>query len=566
MVAHLLRCRGYRTAEEIAGFFARGRVMHDPLLLPDMRAAVDRITRALSDRERIAVYGDFDCDGLTATVLIADALRALGTEPAVVIPTREQGHGLHPELLAALADAGVELIVTADCGVTAMEEALVARGMGMEIIVTDHHEPRLDGSLPACPVVAPTRLDSTYPCRYLSGVGVAYKLAQALANAFPGAIELEGLFDLVALGTVADVVPLRDENRSLVVEGIERLRQTRRPGLRALCREAGLDPVRLDPTAIGFYLAPRINAANRLATPAPAYDLIAATDDLRATRLASELQRLNSERQRLLAETYEVVARELGDPEGILEAVTAGAKAPLLFVLGAWPAGLSGLLANRLVETYGLPAFVGTGIESGTIAVSARGTQAAPVDLLIESCEASQPGGLFLGYGGHARAGGFRVRSDSLDLVRSLLEAEARRQVPIDAIGSVLTIDAEVRLSHLTLDGARRVGNLAPFGVGFEEPLFLSREVEVRDLRPMGDGSHARLTVQQGTARMSVVAFGIPAELLQVRAGTHLDIVFNLQIDEWNGLQKVQLCLRDWRITAPSPPVLSPHSAGAHHR
>jgi single-stranded-DNA-specific exonuclease len=225
-------------------------------------------------------------------------------------------------------------------------------------------------------------------------------------------------------------------------------------------------------------------------------------------------------------------------------------RPPLLLVLGTWPAGISGLLANRLVDLYGLPAFVGTESESGVVSISARGPRAVPIDLLIESCEASQPGGLFLGYGGHARAGGFRLDRGRLELARSLLEDQARLQVPLDQIGSVLTVDAEVRLSQLSLDAARSVRVLAPFGVEFAEPLFLSRDVELRALRPMGDGAHARLTVQQGTARKSAVSFSAPAELLALRPGTRLDIVFNLQIDEWDGMQQVQLCIRDWRVAS----------------
>jgi single-stranded-DNA-specific exonuclease len=553
MAAHLLWCRGYRTAEEIEAFFTRGAVMHDPFLLPAMDAAVDRIGAAAAAGEQVAVYGDFDCDGLTATAVLAEALRSLGCAVQVVIPTREEGHGLHTERLAAMADVGVELVVTADCGVTAMEEVQVARGMGMDIVITDHHEPRLDGSLPDCPTVAPTRLDSMYPCRFLSGVGVAFKVAQALGRHHPDKVDVDGLLDLVALGTVADVVPLRDENRALVVRGLERLKRTPRIGLRALFRAAAVDARRIDPTAIGFYLAPRINAANRVATPQTAYDLIAATDEGIASGLASELHRLNMERQALLTRTFEQVVAEMAEPGAVVAAVRDGSRPPVLIVLGSWPAGISGLLANRLVEAYGLPAFVGAEGENGIVSVSARGTKAAAIDLLIESCEASQPGGLFLGYGGHARAGGFRIQSEQLDLVRSLLETEARRQVSADEIGSFLTIDAEVRLSQMTRDAARTVAALGPFGVEFDAPVFLSRNVELRDLRPVGDGSHARLTVQQGATRITGVFFNAPPELLALRPGTRLDLAFNLQLDEWEGLQRVQLRVCDWRDVSPEP-------------
>jgi single-stranded-DNA-specific exonuclease len=379
-------------------------------------------------------------------------------------------------------------------------------------------------------------------------VGVAYKLAQALATRFPGRLDPNTVLDLVALGTVADVVPLRDENRSLVQQGLMRLRATSRVGLLALFRAAGIEASRIDPTAIGFYLAPRINAANRVATPHAAYDLITAVDEEVAVELASQLDGLNTQRQALVTETFELVAAGLGAPETIVEEARGGSRPPVLIVLGDWPAGISGLLANRLVEVYGLPAFVGTEGEGGIVSISARGTRTVAIDLLIETCEASQPGGLFLGYGGHAHAGGFRIPPERLDIARALLEDQARLQVPLDQIGSVLSVDAEVRLAQLDLNAARIVRTLAPFGVEFTEPLFMSRDVEVREIRPIGNGTHARLTVQQGTARRSAVAFGAPAELMALRPGARLDIVFNLQIDEWEGMQRVQLCIRDWAV------------------
>src|SRR5579872_781886 len=297
MISHLLYCRGYRSIEAIRGFFTQGTISHDPFLLPDMDRAVRRISQAVERGERVAVYGDFDCDGLTAAAVLVATLEGLGLRPIAYIPEREDGHGLHPEGLAALADQGVELVVTADCGISAIEEVRVARGMGMDVVVTDHHEARIDGSLPDCPTVDPTRHDSEFPFRSLCGVGVTYKLAQALASTLPGAPDPDDVLDLVALGTIADVVPLLDENRSLVIRGLHRLRQTRRPGLAALFEAAGGDRKRIDPVAVGFYLAPRINAANRMATPQLAYDLITASDPGRAAELAALLSDHNQARQ-----------------------------------------------------------------------------------------------------------------------------------------------------------------------------------------------------------------------------------------------------------------------------
>lgn len=549
MLSHLLYRRGYRTVEQIEGFFSQGLVSHDPALLPDIALAITRIERAIEAGERVAIYGDFDCDGLTATSVLAATLTALGLDPIVHVPSRDDGHGLQPEALASLADRGVTLIITADCGVAAIEEVSVARGMGMDVIITDHHEARVDGSLPDCPTVAPTRHDSLYPFRSLCGVGVAYKLAQALAERHP-IVQPDDLLDLVALGTVADVVPLRDENRSLVIRGLARLRATDRPGLRALFRVAKVDPVRIDPVAVSFYLAPRINAANRMASPQLAYDLINASDTAQAETLAAELHRHNEQRQQLVAETFAGIVAQIGDAQSIRDEVLTGMRPPVLLVTGPWPPGISGLLATKLVDMYGLPAFVGSDVGEGTASVSARGLAGVHIDELLEACESSQPGGLFLGHGGHARAGGFRVDAAKLETVRAVLDEQCRLQVPVEALGATLEIDAEVEPRTLTMQAARLITSIAPFGVEFEEPLFLVRRVRVCRLSPMGDGKHVRVSLQRDGSRIKGVYFGAPREFATLPIGSVIDIACHLQISEWNGLSMYELRLRDWRLSA----------------
>jgi single-stranded-DNA-specific exonuclease len=547
MISHLLYCRGYRTAEAIRGFYTQGTISHDPFLLPDMREAAERIADAVARGERVAVYGDFDCDGITSTAVLVFTLRALGIDPIVHIPDREDGHGLHPEALAALSDAGVTLIVTADCGITAMEEVSVARGMGMDVVVTDHHEARPDGSLPDCLTVNPRRLDSEYPYPFLCGVGVAYKLIQALTKYVDGMADPAELLDLVALGTIADVVPLLDENRSLVIEGLKQLRDTQRPGLLALFEAAGVKRSRIDPTAIGFYLAPRINAANRMATPQKAYELITSTDLDAAMELAIELSAHNQRRQLLVAEKFEEIAEQLGDPATIATQVQDGERAPLLVVVGDWPAGISGLLASKLVDTYGLPAFVGADSGTGIVSVSARSVPSVAIDELLERCEAALPGGLFLGYGGHARAGGFRVGQDSLAVAHEILQDQGRKTIQVDQIGAVMVIDAEISLRQVTFEAAKRVRVLAPFGMGFPEPLFLARGVTVRRTSAMGDGRHCRVALQQDGAWVEGVCFNAP-DMVDLSPGTRLDVVFHLQLDEWQGMSKLQLAIKDWRV------------------
>ena len=550
MLAHLLYCRGYRSLGEIRAFLVGDEISYAPFLMPDMEVAVERIRLAAAQGERVAVYGDFDCDGITSAAAIMETLTGLGLSPLVHIPTREDGHGLHPEALARLADAGVTLLVTADCGVTSMEEVQVAQGMGMDVIVTDHHEVRADGSLPPCPTVNPTRHDSLYPFRFLSGAGVAYKLAQAVRDRLPHAPDPDQLLDLIALGTIADVVPLRDENRSLVVHGIKHLRDTQRQGLLALYEVAGVDRSRIDPVSVGFYLAPRINAANRMASPQLAYDLVTAVSDTAASELAERLSEFNRQRQALVAETFEAIATTLGDPERLGAEVSAGTRPPVLLLVGEWPSGISGLLASKLVESYGLPAFVGSTTVDGVVSVSARGVAGVHIDEMLEACEAGFPGGLFLGYGGHARAGGFRIAQDRLPSVQQTLEQYARASITPDHAGSVLTVDAEVRLPQLTIDAGRHVLSLAPFGMDFGEPVFLARGVEVTRVAPLKSGLHARVAVQQGSARLDGVLFHAPAEVFELRPGARLDIVFHFGLNEWNGRVSPELRIRDWRQAA----------------
>jgi single-stranded-DNA-specific exonuclease len=548
MLSHLLYCRGYRTLDDIRAFFAGHTVEHDPFSLPDMEAAAERIERAIRARERIAIYGDFDADGITATAVLVFSLRALGVEPVAYIPTREYGHGLHPEALASLADERVSLVITADCGVTAVEEVQVARGMGMDVIVTDHHEARADGSLPDCLVVAPTRHDSLYPCRFLCGVGLAYKLAKALHSRMPRAGDPDDLLDLVALGTVADIVPLRDENRTLVIRGLRRLMETSRPGLLALFKAAGVDAGKIDPVAIGYYLAPRINAANRMATPRLAYDLITATDEMVAADLARQLSHHNERRQVLVEQHLEEIASRIGPPAEVAAEVAAGRRPPVLVVTGDWPAGISGLLASKLVDAYGLPAFVAADGGGEVVSVSARSVPGVRIDELLESAEASLPGGLFLGYGGHAGAGGFSVARERLEEAIGILADGAAGTVAVDEIGAVMTVDAEVSLAALSLAAAQGVRSLAPFGIGFPEPLFLTRNVTVKTVRPMNGGRHVRLRLAQGRdTYRDAVWFSAPPEAASLRPGTSIDIVYHLCIDEWNGLQKQELRIRDWR-------------------
>ncbi|GAC1325041.1 MAG: single-stranded-DNA-specific exonuclease RecJ [Chloroflexota bacterium] len=551
MLCHLVYARGYRTVEEILDFFRVGDQPHDPGLLPDMERAIVRIADAVRQKQTVAIYGDFDCDGLTSAVILVETLQGYGLDPLVHIPTRDEGHGLHHAALLALAEQRVDLVITSDCGVTAITEVETARALGIDVIITDHHEARADGSIPDCPVVNPTRQDSLYPCRHLCAVGVAYKLARALAAVVPGGSDPDALLDLVALGTVADVVPLRGENRWLVIEGLRRLQKTERPGLGALFTVAGVDRSKIDPVSIGYYLAPRVNAANRLATPQLAYELLTAPDRNTGLALAQRLTEYNRQRQDLVERYMEAIVERLGDPTALMAAVTRGDRPPALIEIGEWPAGISGLLASKLVDRYGVPAFIGSAGDDGVIGVSARGIEGVYIDEILEACEMFLPDGLFLTYGGHARAGGFRVDSARWDETLAILDAQLREHVVVGTVGRSFVIDAEASLRKLSLSAARQIQTLAPFGNGFGEPLFLVRDATLRRIKPVGEeGRHAKLTLQQADTRIDAVHFNADDEFFDLPRDARIDVLCHLQVNEWRGASRPELRVRDWRLAA----------------
>lgn len=545
MVAHLLFQRGYQDAESIARFFAQPGPEHDPTLIPDMVSAVERIRDAVARRERVAIYGDFDSDGLTASAILLETFRGLGLDPSVVIPTRAEGHGMNLDRVRMLADEGVTLIVSADCGIGDLTAVREARRLGVEVIVTDHHQPLSDGSLPDGLVVSPTRHDSLYPWPFLSGAGVAYKLAQALLLR-PEVYE--SLLDLVAFGTIADVVRLRDENRTLVIKGLGRLRETNRCGLRALFGVAKIDSRRLDHASVGFYLGPRINAANRMADPAEAFDLITATDAVEAQRIALLLDGHNSTRQDEVARLAEAALESIGPPLEVTEDIRQGRRAPIICLMGDWRPGLSGLLASDLTEAYSVPAIVAASKGDGTVTASGRSTKDVNILELLEAVDAARPG-LLLGFGGHSAACGFTVRDDRVDEAFREVETAAHRLVPISDLGARLRVDAQIRLGQVELRSLQMVEELGPYGQEFEEPTFLAQGVYLSSRRKMGpNGKHVKMTARSGTARVSAVMFGCDPQLADLLEEQPVDVVFNIIRDDWDGMFRPQICIRDWRL------------------
>ncbi len=532
----LLYGRGLRTREAAHAFLAAAgsQAGHDPWLLQGMNSAVERLIQAIEAQEPIVVYGDYDADGVLATVLLVEALEAHGAKVSAYIPDRfDEGYGLHAQALTTLAEEGARVVVTVDCGTRSVPEADHARRLGLDLIITDHHVP--GPTLPrAIAVVNPRRADETYPFRGLSGVGVAYKLAQALKGRLQGGPPAwEGALDLVALGTIADLAPLLGENRGLVRAGLRRLQRADRPGLKALCEAASVRPERTNAATVGFILAPRINAAGRLESARSAFNLLRSRAVDEARELARSLDRLNRERQDLTRQMVGL-ARQRWEHEG-------RAEDPVVFVAGPeFHEGVVGLAAGRLAEALYRPVVVAVRGEEVTKG-SARSIPGFHITQALEHCQ-----DLLLRYGGHSRAAGFSLRSQHLPGFAASLQAYARQVLRPEDLQPRLCIDAWVRLASLTPSLMAFLQRLEPFGEGNAPPVFGAREVRVVRARPVGrDRSHLKLTLAQGRVLFDAIAFRLGH--LWERLPERVDIAFHFEINEYQGVESFQLNVLDLR-------------------
>jgi single-stranded-DNA-specific exonuclease len=539
ITVQVLYNRGLTDPADVAAFLSGEDSEANPFDLKGMPAAVTRLRQALRAGEPIAVYGDFDADGVTATALLVQVLRALGGHVRPYIPDRAEGYGLHKEALTQLAHAGVRVVVTVDCGVRAPGQVAHANQLGLDVIVTDHHS--VGRQLPeAVAVIDPKMADSRYPFDELAGVGIAYRLAQALLRSHRRTpvttqvvrLEEADLVDLVALGTVPDLVPLLGENRTLVQHGLACINRMERPGIEALCRQVGLKPGQVDAAAIGYGLGPRINAAGRMAHAKVAYQLLETRYPAEAEQLAGELDQLNRERQELTREAQEQ-ARQM--------ALATADDASLIFAAAPdFMAGIVGLVASRLVDEFYRPAVVAE-VGEETSRGSARSIPEFHITRALDECT-----GLLVRHGGHARAAGFTVRNEHLEELAGRLRALATEQLSGVELSPVLSVDAEVELSCMSWELQRELSQLEPCGYANPYPLFLSRNVGVRSQWAVGnEGRHLKLVLSDGQCTWDGIAFrqGEWAGKLPDR----VDIVYQLEINEWNGRRRLQLNVQDVR-------------------
>jgi single-stranded-DNA-specific exonuclease len=535
VLAQVLVRRGLANPDDARSFLAAAD-RHEPSELAGIDGALDVIRGQIERGGRITVHGDYDVDGICATAIMVRALRALGADTDWFIPSRlDDGYGLSAVTVHRLAQRGTGLIVTVDCAITAVEEVRTARAAGVEVVVCDHHAPRADGSLPDCPIVHPALC--RYPCPDLCGAGVAYKLAQAL-----GAPTAEEDLELVALATIADLVPLRGENRRLVREGLRALSMTTRPGLRALMAVAKVDPGAIDAGTVGFRLAPRINAAGRLRRADAGLELLLCSDPVRARAIARELDELNAERraveQRILWEAEAQVA-ELEAQRPRMAYVLTGED---------WHPGVVGIVASRIVERHHRPALL-IAVDEANGTATGSGRSIPGFDLLGALHAVA---GHLERYGGHRAAAGVTLAAAELPALAEAFEAHAASVLTADQLVPVERADAVVSGHELGLDLAEQLEALEPCGMSNPAPRLLVAGARFDDVRPMGEGRHARFTVLSGGIRARAVAFGCDGRPVARLDRPH-DATFKLERNTYNGAVEPRLVLRQAQGCAPAP-------------
>ena len=527
--ASVLVRRGYDDPAAARRFLDAELPEHDPLELGDMTAACEAIRAAIAAGTKICVHGDYDADGICATALAVLILRELGADVSWHLPSRfDEGYGVGRETLTRLAGEGVGLVLTVDCGVTAVEEVAHARSLGVDVVVTDHH--RSGPELPDCPVVGPHR--GEYPFRELCGTGVVWKLGQALLGA--GSEALARHLDLVAVATVADVVPLLDENRGLAVAGLRALARTQKAGLRELMRSAGVDPAAVDAGAIGFRLAPRLNAAGRLCRPEAALALLLTEDGDEARRLAAELEQLNRDRQAV----EERISREAVEA---IESWPEARRARRGYVVAGegWHEGVIGIVASRLVERYRRPVVLIAGTE-GDWKGSGRSIPSFDLHDGLRDCA-----GHLERWGGHAAAAGLSIKPEHVEAFADAFGAIADARLEDNDLQPVTKVDALVHGGELTLELCGELARLAPFGLGNPGVTLLLAGCDLAELAPTADGKHLRFRVREdGRDSGGAIAFGFGSQLDRLRRVGHYDLAFRLEANQWNGTVAPQLNVR----------------------
>ena len=530
LTAMILSARGMRDARDANNYISTDGPMPDPFLLTDMDLAAGRVGLAMSRGEKIAVFGDYDVDGITATCLLSDFLRRHGSDVVSYIPGRmEEGYGLNPMAIRQLHSEGVKLIVTVDCGITAIAEAQLCKELGIDLVITDHHECKQ--TLPdAIAVVDPHRPDGGYPHKDLSGVGVAFKLAAALCGSQEEV--LEDYADMVCLGTVADVMPLRGENRVFVSQGLKSLRATRRPGIAALMKESNCAPESLNATSIGFMLAPRINAAGRMGRIDLATELFLTKDAERATYLAKALCDLNRQRQAVESDIYAEAVGMLPKTHSPEAIVLAGET---------WHQGVVGIVASRIAEEYNCPTFL-ICMDGDHGKASSRSYGGFNLFASLSSLS-----DLLESFGGHELAAGFTIARDKIDDFRAQICQIAGDYYSQTESRTVLDVDCAITPDLLTVPLIDSLSILEPCGNGCPKPVLMMERLTIERITMVGSGRHMRLRLRHGRHGLNAIYFSADPTSASVQPGDLVDVAFVPQVNEYRGERSVQLNVLDIR-------------------
>ena len=539
-VARALVNRGVDSADSARRFLDPSiEHLHDPYLFVEMKQAVSRIARAVREQQRIVVYGDYDVDGITATAVLVKFLSRLGGRVRAYIPNRlEEGYGLNKDALAAIAEQGCDLVITADCGISAREEVAFGRSLGMDFVITDHHEP--PDELPDAVAILNPKVDgSGYPFRDLAGVGVALKTVEAVIRAASRRqdplVYLPGYLDLAALGTIADVAPLVDENRVIARCGIEEIRRGRNQGLSEVCRIAGIDQASIGVREVTFGLAPRLNAAGRMGDSQLALELLLSSDRRVAAWKAQQVDSMNCDRRSIQQEILDDILSSLPPPERLSDSiiVTAGED---------WHPGVVGLVASKLAEMYYRPALV-LSREGEYARGSARSVPEFDIHWALEECRE-----LLCEFGGHQQAAGLTLQWDRIPQLTDKLKTIAREALGVIRPERCIFIDGILHCSDLDMELAEQLKSLEPFGEANPPPLFLMRDLAILEYRTVGTGGrHLKLVLGRMEAPVEAIAFGFGDLADQIRSERveSVDVVGEVSMNEWNGRQHLQMILCD---------------------
>lgn len=531
LLAAVLQARGADTPEKAKEYLMRTEeLLCEPMLISDMDKAVDRIKTAMKRHEKIAVYGDYDVDGITSSCLLMDYFSHHGLDCEVYIPDRlDEGYGINGKAIESLHESGIDLIITVDCGITAVSETEYAKSLGMDIIITDHHE--CPSVLPnASAVVDPKRPDSKYPFEHLAGVGVAFKLVCALEGNTQAPLKLYS--DLVAVGTIADVMPLKGENRYLVYMGLEKLKNNPRPGLAALIEESGASKKPVSAATVGFTLAPRINAAGRLGETEISLKLLLTDSKAEASRLAKELCNLNCKRQELENKVWEDAINAIRNRKITM---------PIVLMSDSWHPGVVGIAASKLTEEFGVPTVI-ICIENESGKGSCRSYGNFNLFEALSACSE-----YLESFGGHAFAAGLNIKPEKIEAFREALLEYYRLNPPAESSPAV---EPEICINNpevLSIEGVESLDELEPCGSDNERPLMCICDALLENIVPVGNGKHLRMRIQKDGVRFDCVFFSHSVDSIDVREGMTVDICFIPQINDFYSHRSVQLLVNDIR-------------------